>query len=226
MDDNEKNPFRKETTQHRDFEIMKDLRWHCSKCELESGQARTWKTWKDQKGIQFDCDEGGKCDARIECKKCGKKTVHRKLKTLELSEHTKIRSGIGQKLAKRVKDVYGCKESVLLRKLFCRELEIDHKFPFERWRSDEDKNNPDMSESEIRNKFIVLNRSNNQLKREICKKCYKTGKRGSFPGIYYWYKGGEYWDKKMDKYDERGCEGCFWYDPYEWREKINKLVKK
>ena len=26
------------------------------------------------------------------------------------------------------------------------------------------------------------------------------------------------------KIDERGCIGCFWYDPYKWRNKLNKLL--
>lgn len=219
-----KNPFRKGTIAYDDFETMSDLKWHCTKCELGSGQARTWKTWKDQKGMQFDCDNKQKYDARIECKKCGKKTVHRKLKTLELSDNIKTRSMLGQKLTKRIKDFYKCEEAVLLRKLFDRELEVDHKFPFERWGSNEDKNSPDMTQDEIKHKFILLNRSNNQLKREVCKKCHKTGKRGSFPGIYFWYKGKQYWDKKINSNSEQGCVGCFWHDPYKWREEINKII--
>ena len=36
-----------------------------------------------------------------------------------------------------------------------RELEIDHKFPQIRWRSDEEENKLNMSEEEIKNKFIL-----------------------------------------------------------------------
>ena len=41
--------------------------------------------------------------------------------------------------------------------------------------------------------------------------------------IYFWYKGDEYWRGK-NECDEEGCVGCFWYDPYRWREELNKIV--
>ena len=81
-------------------------------------------------------------------------------------------------------------------------------------------------EKEIKEKFILLTRSNNLLKSRYCEKCYRTGERGNFPGIYYWFKGGKLWDKNIDKYDRKGCIGCFWNDPYEWRNELNKVVNK
>ena len=51
-----------------------------------------------------------------------------------------------------------------------------------------------VSLEEIKKKFILLTRGNNLLKSRGCEKCSKTGKRGNFPGIYYWYKGGNYWE--------------------------------
>ena len=42
----------------------------------------------------------------LECPTCGIKTVHRKLKSLEILDETKSRSGISQYLARRVKQVY------------------------------------------------------------------------------------------------------------------------
>ena len=33
-----KNPFKEGSTQYHDFELMSDLKWHCTKCELKSGQ--------------------------------------------------------------------------------------------------------------------------------------------------------------------------------------------
>lgn len=215
------NPFKPNTTSHYDWEILKDLKWHCTKCELKSGQAKTWQVWR-QNGIQLDTDEKGNFYKIQECTKCNSITVHRKLKSLQMLEETKVRSGISQYLARRVKEIYNNEEAVYLRQMPPKELEVDHKFPQVRWNSDEEENKPTMSEAEIRAKFILLTRSNNLLKSRYCEKCFKTNKRGSFPGINFWYDGDENWIG--DQHDEKGCTGCFWYDPYEWRKKLNELV--
>ncbi len=47
------NPFKNEkTTSYQDWEVLKDLKWHCTKCELKSAQAKTWQVWR-QNGIQI-----------------------------------------------------------------------------------------------------------------------------------------------------------------------------
>jgi len=219
------NPFKEGTTSHNDWEVLKDLKWHCTKCELKSGQAKTWQVWRQEKGIQLDKDEKGNWYKNIYCPTCGIKTVHRKLKSLEILNETKSRSGVSSYLARKVKQIYDNKDAVFLREFSPRELEVDHKFPQIRWRGDEEENKLNMSEDEIRKKFILLTRSNNLLKSRYCEKCVTTGKRGYFPGIYFWYEGDENWNGR-DKYDELGCIGCFWYDPYKWREELNKLVNK
>lgn len=216
------NPFKVGSTSHHDFEVMSDLQWHCSKCELDSGQAKTWQVWR-QRGIQIDTDEKGRFYKKIYCETCNKKTVFRKLKSLEILEDTSKRSGISSILAKRIKTLYKNEEAIFLRKLPSRELEIDHKFPQIRWKGDETENFDDMSENEIKNKFVLLTRSNNLLKSRYCEKCVKEGRRGHFPGIYYWYEGNEDWNGETE-FDEKGCVGCFWYNPYKWRIELNKKV--
>ena len=114
----------------------------------------------------------------------------------------------------------------MLRQLPSRQLEIDHRFPQVRWDKDEDVNDPSMSTKEIKQRFILLNRSNNLLKSRYCERCVQTGQRGYFSGIRYWYKGNDNWDSNISPHDERGCEGCFWYDPYKWRKLLNKLIAK
>ena len=215
------NPFKEGTTSYIDFETLSDLRWHCTKCELKSGQAKTWQVWR-QNGIQLDTDEKGNFYKIQECSKCNSITVHRKLKSLEILEETKARSGISQYLARKVKEIYKNEEAVFLRQMPPKVLEVDHKFPQVRWNSDEEENKPTMNETEIRAKFILLTRSNNLLKSRYCEKCFKTGKRGSFPGIAFWYEGNENWVGGL--HDEKGCVGCFWYDPYEWRKKLHEIV--
>ena len=171
-------------------------------------------------------DEKGKFYKKIFCNECQNKTVHRKLKTLEILKETKNRSGLERKLVKKIKKVLKYEEAVFLRKIESKELEVDHKFPQIRWNKNEEENNADMREEIIKRKFILLSRSNNLLKSRYCEKCFKTGKRGSFPGINYWFRGSEDWNNNIDKYDQNGCEGCFWNNPYKWRSEINKLVNK
>ncbi len=219
------NPFKKDTTSHHDWEVLKDLQWHCTKCELKSGQAKTWQVWRQEKGIQLDKDEKGNWYKNIDCLTCGFKTVHRKLKSLEILGETKSRSGISQYLARKIKMLFKNEEAFLLREISPNQLEVDHKFPQIRWGNNEQENKSTMLEDEIRQRFILLDRSSNLLKSRYCEKCVKTGKRGVFPGIYFWHQGGENWQGK-DEYDEKGCEGCFWYDPYKWRVELNKIVNK
>ena len=219
-----KNPFRKETTSYHDWKILSDLNWHCTKCELKSGQAKTWQVWRQEKGIQLDKDEKGNWYKSQTCNSCNYKTVHRKLKSLEILDDTKARAGISPYLARRIKQVYDNEEAMLLRKLSPNQLEVDHKFPQARWEKDEKENKSSMTSDEIKERFILLTRENNLLKSRACEKCVKENKRGSFPGIYYWYKGNENW--QGNKNNEKGCVGCFWYDPYKWRQALNKIVNK
>ena len=61
----------------------------------------------------------------------------------------------------------------------------------------------------------------NQQKREVCRTCFQTGKRGYPFGIKYYYFGSEDWDPNIPqkgKRAERGCEGCGWYDMAKWRQ--------
>ncbi len=219
------NPFKKNTTSHHDWEVLKDLQWHCTKCELKSGQAKTWQVWRQEKGIQLDKDEKGNWFKSQVCQKCNNRTIYRKLKSLEILDDTKSRAGISQYLARRVKNLFKNEEALFLRELSPNLLEVDHKFPQIRWGGDEQENSPTMPDSEIREKFILLNRSNNLLKSRFCENCVKTGERGHFPGIYFWHQGNENWQCE-NPHDEKGCIGCFWYDPYAWREALNQIVNK
>ena len=219
------NPFKAGSTSHNDFGILSDLKWHCAKCELKSGQAKTWQVWR-QMGIQLDVDEKNNFYKTIFCETCKNKTIHRKLKSLEILEDTNVRSGLPQNLAKKIKELLKFEEALFVRKMMPKELEVDHKFPQVRWNENEDENKKDMTEEEIRAKFMLLTRSNNLLKSRYCEKCFKSGKRGTFPGIHYWYVGDENWSKDINKHDKTGCIGCFWNNPNKWRDELNKLVNK
>lgn len=97
------NPFAPNTASYKDFETLRDLEWHCTKCELESAQAKTWQVWRHQ-GLQLATNENGQFYKRVFCSTCGKVTVHRKLLSLEIIGDTKVRSGIPPKLAIRIKN--------------------------------------------------------------------------------------------------------------------------
>ena len=67
----------------------------------------------------------------------------------------------------------------------------------------------------------------NQQKREVCRNCLQTGKRGYPFGIKYFYEGSEDWDKTIvpkGKNAEKGCYGCGWYDVGEWRKQVLKKL--
>lgn len=105
----------------------------------------------------------------------------------------------------------------------------DHKFSEIRWDDQTKSENPDtMTDEEIKNKFQLLTNQRNQQKREICRNCFQTGKRGTIYGIKFFYEGDENWDKTIPqkgKEAERGCIGCPWYDIELWREKLIQKLK-
>ena len=106
----------------------------------------------------------------------------------------------------------------------------DHKFSEIRWDENTKSENPDdMTDEEIQQKFQLLTNQRNQQKREICRRCYQTGKRGVIFGIPFYYEGNENWDEsipKTGKDAEKGCVGCPWYDIKKWREELIKTLEK
>ena len=105
----------------------------------------------------------------------------------------------------------------------------DHKFSEVRWDDvTKAENSLEMSDEEIIKKFQLLDNQRNQQKREICRRCFQEGIRGTIYGIDFFYKGDEKWDNKIPnvgKEAEKGCEGCPWYDIEEWRLHLNKLIR-
>lgn len=214
------NPFKEGSTQYKDFETMSDCKWHCTKCELLSGQAKTWQVWRQEKGIQLDQDESGHWYKTIFCEHCGANTIHRKLKSTEIIDNgLKARTGIPPAIAKRAKEIYGCVDEYSLRVEPANQLEIDHRVPQVRW-TDNEEDNANLTDEQIKAKFMLLTRQNNLLKSRFCEECAKTGKRANgYRVIEYWYEGNENYDAEI------GCEGCFWYNPTKWREELNKKIK-
>lgn len=68
--------------------------------------------------------------------------------------------------------------------------------------------------------FQPLSKAANDAKRQFCKECAKTGIRYDAKKLGYpmsYYKGNEEHSEK-----ENGCEGCFWYDPIEFRKHLKE----
>ena len=86
-----------------------------------------------------------------------------------------------------------------------------------------------MTDEEIRQKFQLLTNQRNQQKREVCRTCFQTGKRGAIYGINYYYAGTENWSEGCPVSGpdaERGCIGCGWYDMEAWRKALNDSIPK
>lgn len=73
------NPFPKDSLMYYDYEILKDGQWHCSKCELKSGQAKTYQTMRKKYDIRFTEATQGRWSKKIHCKNCGRETEHRQI---------------------------------------------------------------------------------------------------------------------------------------------------
>ena len=106
----------------------------------------------------------------------------------------------------------------------------DHKFSEIRWDENVPELNPvDMAPEKVRHKFQMMTTQRNQQKREVCRKCFKTGVRGRIFGLNFYYEGTEMWDPnipKTGKEAERGCVGCPWYDIQKWREEVQKKLNQ
>ena len=117
-------------------------------------------------------------------------------------------------------DIYEDKQS--------RDCIPDYKFPEIRWNNVNHEDPNSMTDEEIKSKFQLLTNQRNQQKREVCRHCYQTGKRGIAFSIPYFYKGNEEWDceiPKRGKDAEAGCEGCAWYDFAEWRKNLLEFLQ-
>jgi hypothetical protein len=106
----------------------------------------------------------------------------------------------------------------------------DHKFPEIRWNRDTRRESlKDLTQAEVQRDFQLLNNQRNQQKREVCRSCFQTNRRGHPFGIKFYYAGGEIWPTgvpKTGKDAEQGCIGCGWYDLEAWRQAVQGLLSK
>lgn len=68
--------------------------------------------------------------------------------------------------------------------------------------------------------FQPLSKAANDAKRQFCKECKQTGIRYDAKLLGYpmsYYKGGA-----RHNGNENGCEGCYWYDPLEFKKHLQE----
>ena len=201
------------------FDSLRDGEWKCVNCELPSNPNFARRI-QDLKEFGYTIST----NTKMYCPNCGKNTTH--LMLLHIPRVELAGNGYetwSPALRKRIIRVLGGID--VYENVQSRNVLPDHKFSEIRWDDDTKSENPDeMTDEEIRSKFQLLTNQRNQQKREVCRTCFHTGKRGTIFGIDYFYKGGPDWDEsipKKGKDAEKGCEGCPWYDIQEWRNRLN-----
>lgn len=213
------NPSNPGTKRGRTFEILSDCEWHCPSCELPSTQSAKDIQMLRKEGFEFVQESGQGQGEYRDCPNCGETTFHRRLKYPFPTARSITRQAMPDSFKRRVRDLYdhrdafdGSSPSTT--------LEVDHRVPEIRWDEPESFDFENMSDAEIKEHFQVLTRRNNLLKSRKCERCAETGRRPPFMGVEFYYAGDERYD------EEFGCVGCGWYDPQEWRRRLNHLLNR
>jgi hypothetical protein len=216
MDD--KNPYKDGTQKFRIFEVLKDLKWHCSECELPGSQPAKALQMMRQDG--YDMEKNGvNWEKRMLCEQCGRVTPHRRLISLKKKKESISRVSFKPKVRKNILLHYKGKDELLGYAPTGRSIEIDHRVPEVRWKESEKDLDDNPSEDEIEKRYMLLVREHNLLKSRKCEKCNRTGKRQPLLDINFFYEGDENYDESI------GCIGCGWHNPKKWKEKLSKLAE-
>lgn len=214
------NPSSMSTKKGRTFDVLSDLQWHCSECELSGSQPAAYiRDFRDE-GFEFVSTTGGRGEYdRRHCESCGEETTHRRLKYAFPSAKPITRQEMPQSFKKRVRDLYDHRDAFDLSSPGGTP-EVDHRKPRIRWDEPEDFEYERMTDADIREHFQILSGRNNLLKSRKCEQCVETGKRPPFLGIEFYYEGGEEYEEQI------GCEGCGWYNPHKWRDAVTEILAR
>lgn len=204
------------------FDALIDGKWKCVVCQLPPN--RNWaRRVQDIKELGYTIAT----NTSMKCPNCEKNTTHLVLLRLPRGTQSGYET-FSPTLIKRIFKVLKNTDAYENRVRTPHGLLPDHKFPEIRWDDNCIRENPhDMSDTDIKQKFQLLTNQRNQQKREVCRTCYQTGKRGTPFDINFFYDGGGEWPKDVPKIGigaEQGCKGCGWYDLEEWRTSLNQLL--
>lgn len=204
------------------FNILKDGKWHCRNCDISNPNfARRIQEIKEM-GYTVATH------LNYHCPVCGN---NRSTRLLLLPIPRVELAGNGYETwspALRARIIRVLENTDVYENTSHQNCLPDHKFSEIRWGNDTKSENPDtMTDQEIRDKFQLLSNQRNQQKREVCRNCFQTGKRGTIYGISYFYAGEDTWDPDIPqngKAAEMGCVGCPWYDIARWRQELNRFL--
>lgn len=205
------------------FNLLKDGKWHCRNCEINNPNFA--RRIQDLKEMGYTIAT----HLNYHCPKCGN---NRSTRLLLLPIDRVELAGNGYEtwspaLRKRILRLFNYIDAY--EGTVNRNCLPDHKFSEIRWDDDTKSENPDtMTDDEIREKFQLLTNQRNQQKREVCRKCFQTGKRGSIYVIDFYYEGGRFWESTIPtkgKAAEEGCIGCPWYDIERWRKELMRKLE-
>jgi hypothetical protein len=204
------------------FEALKDGKWKCVYCQLPPNP--NWaRRVQDLKEFGYTLST----DTKRFCKNCKRNTTQLIMLHIPRGSRTGYETW-SPALRKKILTVLDNFDVYENRKATA--LLPDHKFPEIRWDEKTKQENPDdMSEEEIKRKFQLLSNQRNEQKREVCRNCFQTGKRGKPFDIPFFHEGDENWPKNVPqrgKGAEKGCHGCGWYDLKAWREALEKRIAK
>lgn len=204
------------------YNALSDSKWHCVNCELPNNP--NWaRRIQDLKEFGYTIAT----DTKRYCNKCNSNKTHLIMLPLKrLSIEGNGYETWSPSLRKRIIKLLN--EYDVYENRYNPNCLPDHKFPEIRWDENTKEENPDnMTDKEIKEKFQLITNQRNQQKREVCRKCYQTKKRGILYGIPFFYEGDENWNPnipKKGKEAEKGCIGCGWYDIEKWRKKLINLI--
>ena len=206
------------------FDALTTFQWTCVNCQLPSNP--NWaRRIQDLKEMGYTIAT----DTAKYCYVCNKKNTHLILIPVSrggISGYETWSPALRKKIIKLLES-YDAFEGKVGNK---DNLLPDHKFPEIRWGDDTRRDSlENLKDHEIQEQFQLLSNQRNQQKREVCRQCYQTDKRGYPFGIKYYYQGVEIWDSnipKIGKAAEAGCVGCGWYDLEEWRKSLNNQKQR
>ncbi len=211
------NPYNEGTQKHRIFEILSDLKWHCSECELPGSQPAKALQGIRQDGYSME-KVGSHWSKRMLCKNCGRITHHRRLISTTPQHEPIKRATISRNLRNRIIKLFDGKDEILGYAPTGRAIEVDHRIPEVRWGESEADLDDNATDEELKSRYMLLVREHNLLKSRHCEKCNATNKRQPLLGINFFYFG--------TKEYEGTCEGCGWYDPAKWRVHLNQFIEQ
>lgn len=205
------------------FDALSNCEWKCQACQLPQNPNWARRT-QDIKELGYTFAT----DTSRYCKRCGRNTTHLIMLRIPRGGSSGYETW-SPSLRKRILEVLGHWDSY---ECWIRRGSLlpDHKFPEIRWDQKTRQENPEsMTDKQIKEKFQLFTNQRNQQKREVCRICFQTEKRGIIYGIRFFYEGDENWPTSVPavgKTSERGCAGCGWYDINLWRDKFNEFIAK